>query len=310
MGTPILVVRDLRKLYNGFEAVKGVSFTIEKPELVAILGPNGAGKTTLLNMIAGVLPPTSGEILILGKNPWIDRSAKKFIGFVPQELGIRSDMTVYENLITMALIYGLSLGEARKRAKELMDALGLLDHKSKLASKLSGGLKRRLSIAMSLIHDPKVLILDEPTTGLDPGIRLEFIKMLQGFVREGRAVLLSTHISEDAEYCDRVIIMDKGVIVADDTPDVIKLKVIGSKSIVELKTSDLEKTAKVLSNRYNTKVIRNRVNVYLDKPEKQLPLVFSILTDNGIDVYEARIRKPSISDVFLALTGRLLEEEG
>ncbi len=309
MSTALLIVKDLRKVYSGgVEAVKGVSFSIEKPSLIALLGPNGAGKTTLLNMIVGVLPPTNGEVYVLGKNPWREREARRLIGFVPQELGIRGDLTVYENLVYIAAINGVSVSRARLRARELMESLGLFEYRNKLASKLSGGLKRRLSIAMSLIHDPQVLVLDEPTTGLDPGIRVEFIKMLKELVSEGKAVLLSTHISEDAEYCDEVIIMDKGVIVAKGSPEELKRKTVGLKTIVELVTGNPDKAVKVLKGGLDVKKKEDLVNVYLENAERELPRLFNILLSHGIEIYEARIRKPTISDVFLLLTGHPLEE--
>jgi len=307
---PLLSVEGLRKVYSGgVEALKGVSFSIEEPSLTALLGPNGAGKTTLLNIIVGVTPPTSGRVSVLGRDPWRDRRARALIGFVPQEEGILRMRTVEENLLTMAALYDVPISEARRRAREVMEYLGLTEYRRRLAAKLSGGLKRRLAVAMALMHDPKVLILDEPTTGLDPGARVSFIKLLKGFVRDGKVVLLSTHIGEDAEACDDVIVMHRGEVVARGAPDELRRRVLGLKTVVELITSKPGVVAEVLKGELVRVGTSEVVRVLLEDAERELPNLMSRVVGLGVPIDEVRIRKPSMSDVFMALTGQLLEEE-
>ncbi len=307
----ILLVEGLRKVYEGkVEALKGVSFTIEKPSLTALLGPNGAGKTTLLNIVVGITPPTSGKVMILGRDPWRDRRVRALVGFVPQEEGIFRVRTVEENLLTIAAYYDVPTDEARRRAKEVMEYLGLTEYRRRLADKLSGGLKRRLAIGMALMHDPKLLVLDEPTTGLDPGARAAFMRLIRGFVREGKAVLMSTHIGEDAELCDDVIIMHRGELVARGSPDELRKKALGLKTLVELLTNEPRKVAEALGGEVIKVGASEVVKVLLSDPEKELPNLMSEVYRLGISVNEVRVRKPSMSDVFIAFTGQSLEEVG
>jgi len=310
LGEVVLHVVGLRKIYEGnVVAVDGVSFSIERPSFIAILGPNGAGKTTLLNMLAGVLPPTSGTITIMGMDLWREGAkVKRLIGFVPQEMGIWNELTVYENLMFSATLHDVSLFEARRRARELMKLMGLEEHRKKLASKLSGGLRRRLAIAMALIHDPKILILDEPTTGLDPGIRLELLRMLRRFVSEGRLVIMSTHISEDAERCDEVMIMHRGKILAFNKPDNLKEKVMGLVTVIDLHIyEDIDRAMNILRDRWVVSKTENKLSIMVRSFEKELPQIMELLTSRGIDVAEVRVRKPTLSDVFIKLTGYSLE---
>lgn len=305
---------DIVKKYpDGTQAVKGVTLRIPKNTLTAILGPNGAGKTTLLNIIAGVTPPTAGNVRILGEDPWASRRSRALLGFVPQEGGVWPKLSVYENLMMAAALYDIPSKEAKARARELMDVFGLKDHAKKVAAKLSGGLRRRLSLAMALMHDPPVIVLDEPTTGLDPGIRLEFLNLLREMIKDGKTVLMTTHISEDAEFSDRVIVMNEGLIVAEGTADELRLKALGVASIIEVTVMSKEHVSKALElltglteKAYVAKPLT--IVCHVRDPDEALPKVFKALEREGVDVKEVRVRKPSLSDVFLALTGRRLEE--
>ena len=306
-------VNIVKKYPDGTQAVKGVTLRIPKNTLTAILGPNGAGKTTLLNIIAGVTPPTAGNVRILGEDPWASRRSRALLGFVPQEGGVWPKLSVYENLMMAAALYDIPSKEAKARARELMDVFGLKDHAKKVAAKLSGGLKRRLSLAMALMHDPPVIVLDEPTTGLDPGIRLEFLNLLREMIKDGKTVLMTTHISEDAEFSDRVIVMNEGLIVAEGTADELRLKALGVASIIEVTVMSKEhvnKALELLAGLTEKAYVAKPLTIvcHVRDPDEALPKVFKALEREGVDVKEVRVRKPSLSDVFLALTGRRLEE--
>lgn len=305
---------DVVKEYpDGTQAVRGVTLRIPKNTLTAILGPNGAGKTTLLNIIAGVTPPTAGNVKVLGEDPWASRRSRALLGFVPQEGGVWPKLSVYENLMIAAALYDIPSKEAKARARELMKVFGLKDHAKKAAAKLSGGLKRRLSLAMALMHDPPVIVLDEPTTGLDPGIRLEFLNLLREMIKDSKTVLMTTHISEDAEFSDRVIVMNEGLIVAEGTANELRLKALGAASIIEVTVMSKEHVSKAFESltelaekAYVAKPLT--IVCHVCDPDEVLPKVFKALERRGINVKEVRVRKPSLSDVFLALTGRRLEE--
>ncbi len=295
-------------------AVNDVSLAIDRPNLVAILGPNGAGKSTLLNITAGILPPSSGKVFIKGidvvKEPW---RAKRYIGFVPQEEGIIPTFTVIENLLHIADAYGVPLAEAKKRVRELIEVMGLEEHQKKLASKLSGGLKKRLSIAMALISDPEILILDEPTTGLDPAARRAFVRMLTSLARDGKLVLMSTHIASDAELSNEVILMHRGRVVARAEPKKLIEEVVGLRTIVELvldDQGDSEKLMELLAAKgWKAKLGKGSVRVTVSSFEHETPQLIETAHEAGFEVVELRVRKPSLDDVFVMLTGIELGEE-
>jgi len=294
-------------------AVDDVSFDVVKPEFVAILGPNGAGKTTLLNIIATVLPPSKGRVYIMGINAWSQPwKVKKFIGFVPQEYGVREDLNVVENLRWACEVYGVPKSDAKSKIRELVELFDLEEHRKKLARKLSGGLKRRLSIAMSLVHDPEILVLDEPTTGLDPGARRGLIEFLREMVGKGRVVLMTTHIATEAEFSDRVLIMHRGRIVADGDPDELRKKVVGLKTVVELDIhplSKLDEVVRTLSTRWVATKRGSSVKVIVDQFEKEVPEIIDAVRSCNARVIEVRARQPSLDDVFLKLTGYELGEQ-
>lgn len=309
-------VEGVSKVYevrgNKLIAIDDVSFSVVKPEFIAILGPNGAGKTTLLNIIATVLPPSKGKVYVKGIDVWREPwRAKRLIGFVPQEYGVYENLNVVENLWLVCEIYRIPRNEARRRGRELIELFGLEEHRRKLAGKLSGGLKRRLSIAMSLLHDPEILVLDEPTTGLDPGIRRELIEFLRDMISKGRVVLMSTHIAGEAELSDRVIVMYRGKIIADDDPGELKRKTVGLKTIVELDiypSSKLDEVVKTLSTRWHASKKGSSVIVTVERFEREVVEIIDVAKYCNVNVLEVRVRPPGLDDVFLKLTGCKLGE--
>ena len=309
----ILEVLELTKIFNGKIAVNSITFNIPENLFVTILGPNGAGKTTLLNMIVGILPPTKGKIIIKGLDVWknLDK-VRKFIGFVPQEEGIWRDLTVYENLMNIANYYGLPSREAKRRVLKILDLLNLKDYKNKIASKLSGGYKKRLSIAMALVHDPEILIMDEPTTGLDPSIRYEFLNFIKNLTKEGKTILMSTHIVEEAEISDKVLIMHEGKLIAYDQPEVLKTKISDLHTVIELNLNKVvseELIKKLTSNWLILKTYGNYIKLSIKNYEQELPEIIRIVESYNFKVEEVKIRKPTLGEVFLKLTGTEISEE-
>ncbi len=306
----ILVVENLVKRYGDKVALKGVSFRVEKGIVYSLLGPNGAGKTTLLSIIAGILNPTSGRVLVKGGDPR-DPKARLHIGYCPQEHGLTELLTGRDNMMFYARLYGYSESEARKRVNELLDLVGLTDYADKPVAKYSGGMKKRLSLAITLLHDPDLLILDEPTTGMDPGMRRSVWDIILGLRKEGKTILLATHYMEEADYLsDRVAIMNEGEIVAEGSPEELKQK-YGPKSVVELelymppKPSTIEDLGRFSDTIY---LENNTIKVHTQDPDSIIPKLVDTLYSGGLSLKALRIAKPTLEDVFLKLTGRRLGE--
>jgi ABC-2 type transport system ATP-binding protein len=215
-----LEIKDLRKNYGDRKALKGISFQIFKGELFSLLGPNGAGKTTTLRIISGLTTPTSGNIYIFGKDLFEDELwAKRRIGLVPQQINLDLELTVEENLFIHGLLFKMSLKEIKEKIEELLEMADLSERRKSKVKELSGGLRRRLLIVRALMHSPELLLLDEPTVGLDPHIRRKIWSFIKNIQAKGTTILLTTHYMEEAEtLSDRVAFINKGEIVAIDTP--------------------------------------------------------------------------------------------
>jgi len=218
-----LEVKNLEKRYPGVEALKGISFDVKEGELFALLGPNGAGKTTTIRIISGLTSPTKGEIYIYQKNIFKKPLwAKSQIGLVPQAINLDTELTVEENLLIHGLLYKMSLKDIKKRTLELLEFAGLEDRKKTRVKELSGGMRRRLLIIRALMHHPKILLLDEPTVGLDPHIRRKIWSFIKNIQAQGRTILLTTHYMEEAEFlADRVAFIFSGKIIAIDKPQTL-----------------------------------------------------------------------------------------
>lgn len=303
-----VVAENLRKIYpNGTEAVKGISFELDDG-VYAFMGPNGSGKTTTLSMLAGSLKPTEGRVIICGYNIWGSDwlLARKKIGFAPQDMPFRKVLTGFENIVWYGLLKGLSYSEAKKRAKTLLEELGLWEHRKKQVSMYSGGMRRRLIIAAALISDPEVLILDEPSSGLDPAAREEFWGILRRTIRDGRTVIYSTHIASEAEkHSDEVYIFNEGQIIAKGTAqELIEKYAPKTKILVEvppgykpIKVDDLE-----------PEYYGNNVYAYVFVEDKMdMKSVVGAYEDANIPIVRIEVRRPGLEEVFLVLAGRRLE---
>ncbi|CAI1492211.1 Ribosomal protein S16 [Thermococcus nautili] len=220
MVMPALVVKELRKSYGDFEAVRRLSFEVERGEIFGLIGPNGAGKTTTIKTIVGLLKPDSGEIELLGRK-MPDKEVLARVGYMPQELALYLNLTVEENLWFYSRLYGLPREEFERRKEEVLRFVGLEKFRDRLVAELSGGMQRRASLACALVHEPEFLILDEPTVGVDPGLRASFWRYFRELTDEGASILITTHYMDEAVNCDRVAIVIAGRVLVTATPEEI-----------------------------------------------------------------------------------------
>jgi len=227
IGMDAVIVNEIRKSFNSYPAVDGVSFSIKKGEVFGFLGPNGAGKTTTIRILSGLLKPSSGKALIMGNDVVKEPvEVKKVIGVVPETSNLYPELTCFDNLVFAGRLYGMKSEKVKTKADELLTMFGLGEKRNALFSKLSGGMKRRLTMAASLIHEPPVLFLDEPTTGLDVMSARALREIIQSLKQKGTTILLTTHYIEEADrLCDRIAIIVKGRIIVIDTPEALKKSV-------------------------------------------------------------------------------------
>ncbi len=303
-----LKARDLRKSYEDFEAVKGVEFEIYRGECFGFLGPNGAGKTTTMKMIYGAAVPTDGELTVAGLDVRLDeRRVKRRIGVVPQENNLDDDLKVKENLLVYGRYFDLPKKLALQRAEELLDFVQLTEKSGAQVEQLSGGMKRRLLIARALINDPEIVVLDEPTTGLDPQARHLVWDRLRELTREGKTLVLTTHYMEEAaQLCDRLVIMEGGRIIAAGSPRTMIEEHV-SPQVLEFRArrETLEKLDLTLDTEADAvEKTGEALLVYTADADTLLERVRS----SGLEVENTVLRQAGLEDVFLRLTGRSLIE--
>jgi len=304
----MLSARGLTKSFGDFTAVDGIDFEVRKGESFGFLGPNGAGKSSTMRMVAAVSPVTSGELRIFGLDPAVDGTAiKARLGNCPQQDRLDEELSVEENLWVYGRFFGLTKAEVRARADELLDFAQLTERRKDKVEPLSGGMKRRLVIARSLINNPELLLLDEPTTGLDPQARHVLWDRLFRLKRQGVTLILTTHYMDEAEQlCDRLIVVDKGRIMAEGSPSSL-IRAYSTREVVELRfgserNAGAAEQLAVLGERIE--VLPDRVLVYADNGEAVLEHVARL----GLHPTTSLVRRSSLEDVFLRLTGRSLIE--
>jgi ABC-2 type transport system ATP-binding protein len=290
-----------------------VGFTIAEGETYGLLGPNGAGKTTTISMIAGILARDRGEVLIDG-DPLTTSSVrgKGLIGYVPQELAVYPDLTGWENLRFFARLYGMTRAETRARTAEVLEIIGLAERASDLAKAYSGGMKRRLNIGVGLLHRPRLLILDEPTAGVDPQSRNAILENVERLAGEGLAVLYTTHYMEEAErLCDRVGIIDLGRLRAEGTRREL-VGLVGERDRVTLTAEgDIAaavRAAAALSQVREAGVRDSRIDLVVDDARAALPRIFDAIVGVGAAVRSVEVTEPDLESVFLHLTGKALRD--
>ena len=308
MPSPVIEARDLRKLYKEEAAVDGLSFEVAPGESFGLLGPNGAGKSTTMRMVGAVSTRTSGELSILGMDPNENGpEIRAQLGVVPQQDNLDTELRVRENLLVYGRYFGISRATVAKRADELLEFAQLTDRAKAKVDDLSGGMKRRLTIARALVNDPRILLLDEPTTGLDPQARHILWDRLFRLKEQGTTLVLTTHYMDEAEQlCDRLVVVDKGRIMAEGSPLEL-IREYSTREVVELrfgseKNADAATTLAGVGDRIE--VLPDRILIYAADGEAAL----SEAIRRGMQPITSLVRRSSLEDVFLRLTGRSLIE--
>ena len=312
----IIVTEHLKMIYpSGVEAVKDLSIRVHKGEVFGFLGPNGAGKSTALNMMVGLLKPTKGRTLIedVEVKPW-SREVKEMIGIVPQDTIYWENLTTMENLMLLSDLHEIHREEGQARAAKLLEDMQLVEKADSMAKELSGGMKRRLNLAMGLIHEPDVLLLDEPSPGLDPQTRRVPWDYIANLPKKGHTLILTTHDMDEADYLsDRVAIIDHGELLVLDNPNKLKASV-GEGDVLELafeETADLDAAAADFRKREEViaaNVAAGRVVIRIKDAMSHLPEIFEFVKDHGSEIRDVRYRGNTLEDVFIDLTGRALRE--
>ena len=308
MSEPLIRARGLTKTYGDFVAVDGIDFDVAKGESFGFLGPNGAGKSTTMRIIGATSVRTSGTLTILGKDPEKNGpQIRSHLGVVPQQDNLDSELTVSENIFIYGRYFGLSTSFINKKIPELLEFAQLEEKKNVKVEALSGGMKRRLTIARSLVSEPDILMLDEPTTGLDPQARHILWDRLFRLKEQGVTLLITTHYMDEAEQlCDRLIVMDKGKIMAEDSPAQL-IKTYSTKEVLEVRfgsdrNQEMVDVLRPLADRIE--VLPDRILLYATDGEQLLEQIAA----KGIHPNTSLVRRSSLEDVFLRLTGRSLVE--
>jgi ABC-2 type transport system ATP-binding protein len=310
---PILVATDLQKRFGERAAVDGVSFRIDEGESYGLLGPNGAGKTTTISMVCGLLRRDGGEVVVAGR-PMTDGSTKtkEAIGYVPQDIALYPDLSASENLKFFGRLYGLSGRKLAERVSAVLEIVGLADRAGDRVADYSGGMKRRLNIAAGLLHQPRLLVLDEPTVGVDPQSRNAILENVETLKSGGLAVLYTTHYMEEAErLCDRVGIIDEGKIIAEGTRREL-VATIGQKDRVLLvATGDLQafsKSAREVEEVGEATVTEQGVDLLCTGGRHLLPRLLELAEKSKVEVASVEVFEPDLEAVFLSLTGKALRD--
>lgn len=311
----MLTVDKLIKQYGDFTAVDDVSFESSKGTVFGLLGPNGAGKSTTINCISGLLSPTSGRVSVAGADIVKDgKKAKRSLGVVPQELALYDDLPAIENLKYWGKAYGLRGSALNTRVQAVLDHIGLADRAKDLPKTFSGGMKRRLNFGCGIVHRPGVLLLDEPTVGVDPQSRQRLFEMVEAERDAGACVLYTTHYMEEAErLCDSLAIMDHGKLIAQGSVDELKAK-LGARDVLQLNGEfpGVEIGAALADRGIgDLEVISQEDGVLtltMSSASQYLPTIFETITSAGGTVAETSLRSPNLETLFLLLTGKELRE--
>jgi linearmycin/streptolysin S transport system ATP-binding protein len=308
----LLEADGLRKVYGEVVAVDGVSFRAEAGEIFGLLGPNGAGKSTTIGCLSGLITPTSGRARVLGHDVVAEpRAAKAALGVVPQELALYDEVSATENLLFWGEACGLSGAELRRRVTEVLELVGLLDRAKVPVKKFSGGMKRRLNFACGVVHRPQVLLLDEPTVGVDPQSRVRLLDLVREQARAGACVLYTTHYMEEAQsLCDRIGIIDHGRLIALGTLAELRA-MVEERDLVRLAGRFPPAAAEALARLDGLKVVQageESLTVSLAQASRKLPALFAALEATGAELRETTMIQPSLESLFIKLTGKELRE--
>lgn len=313
MQEPAIAVKTLDKRFGEIHAVNDVSFDVQQGEVFSLLGPNGAGKSTTISMISGLLPPDNGDALILGnsitQNP---AEAKACTGVVPQEIALYEDLSARENLEFWGKMYGLRGQELKNRVDEVLEMIGLTERQKDRVEKYSGGMKRRVNIGVALLHKPAVIIMDEPTVGIDPQSRRHILDGVKELQVEGATILYTTHYMEEAqELSDQIAIMDEGKIIANGTHDKL-VRLVGSQDRIDLQLSapseELLVQWREIPGVSQVAAENGTVTILAEDSNVVLPLLFETANAHKERITAVDIQEPNLESVFLHLTGRALRD--
>ena len=306
-------VKNLKKSFGDLQAVQDASFNADSGEVLSLLGPNGAGKSTTISMISGLLAPTDGDASIMGhsvtKEP---EAAKASLGVVPQDIALYPDLSARENLIFWGKMYGLRGAALKSRVDEVLEIIGLADRQKDYVSKFSGGMKRRVNIGAALLHKPAVIIMDEPTVGIDPQSRRHILDNVKELNRQGMTVLYTTHYMEEAaELSNHIAIMDKGMVIAYGTHDEL-IKMVGEETRIDvtLNTEGEKVLAAWRATEGVSKIdsLDGKVTALVDDSNRVLPRLFEAASKVNVRITSVDIQEPNLETVFLHLTGRALRD--
>ena len=313
MAQNAIEVKNLKKSFGELQAVQGVSLCAESGEVLSLLGPNGAGKSTVISMLSGLLAPTEGEAFIMGhsvtKEPG---AAKASLGVVPQDIALYPDMSARENLVFWGRMYGLGGAELKARVDDVLEIIGLTERQKDYVGKFSGGMKRRVNIGAALLHKPEVVIMDEPTVGIDPQSRRSILDNVKELNRKGMTVLYTTHYMEEAaELSHHIAIMDKGKVIAYGTHDEL-IRLVGEQTRIDI-TLNMEAEL-ILAEWRKTEGVSQinstdgKVTALVNDSNRVLPRLFEAAAQAGVRITSVDIQEPNLEMVFLHLTGRALRD--
>ena len=299
---------EIGRKFGDFEAVKNLSFEVERGTIFGIIGPSGGGKTTTMRMLLGVLRPTSGELRVLGREPArFRRRDRERLGYMPQLFVLFPELSVHENLDFAASVYGMSWFGRGKRLRRVLDLVDLWDVRKRPASQLSGGMQRRLELAATLVHNPEVIFLDEPTAGIDPVLRARFWEHFRELRDQGRTLIVTTQYVTEAEYCDRILVLKEGEGIADGTPEDVRRQAMGGE-VVLVSGKELPSTTTALIRRaLSVDTVRwagpDRLEVIVEDAGTTVPTLIEALREANIEVDEVSEQHSSFDDVFVRLMG-------
>jgi ABC-2 type transport system ATP-binding protein len=304
-------VRGLHKSYGGFTAVQNLEFSVREGEIFSLLGPNGAGKSTTLSMLSCLLPPSAGDALLMGHSiVRAPQAAKRVIGVVPQEIAIYDDLSARQNLVFWGRMYGLGGSRLSRRVEEVLDLTGLTDRRNDRAGQFSGGMQRRLNIGIALLHEPKIVIMDEPTVGIDPQSRRRILDGVKELNARGVTVLYTTHYMEEArELSHRIAIMDHGRLIAQGTHTDL-IRIVGGLHRIRLtlsrKPAGLLDMWRMLAGVHSVSEENGTVSLLAGDSTRLLPTLFESAAQEDVHVTGMEVREPDLESVFLHLTGGAL----
>jgi len=309
----MIEVTSLRKDYGEIRAVDGVTFSAEPGKIFGLLGPNGAGKTTTINVISGLLKPTAGHVKVQGHDVVSDgKAARRSLGIVPQEIAVYEEVSATENLRYWGGTYGLSGADLDRRIREVLELTELQDRAKEPVKKFSGGMKRRLNFAAGIVHEPDVLLLDEPTVGVDPQSRVKLLDLVRQHAGSGKCVLYTTHYMEEAEQlCDQLAVIDHGKLIAHGTLEELRgqteeadvIRLTGS-----FPSGDFPSTIVAMDGFSSVRAEEGLLMFSVRDATRHLPRILETLTTSGAEIRETTLTRPSLESLFIKLTGEGLRE--